>query len=301
MVTTEGYRDAMTTTLGPHVHRYLTGRVRRGEITTKTAASYRYRLHQFATSFGRRPIDQLGPAAIDRWLEQIGHRAPATRREYLSVVRVFCRWMVAQGAIASDPTGHVAAIPQPRRAPVTLTAAEVAAVLAHAPDVRARAIVWLMVGCGTRCVEVARLRVEDYDPRGLTVRLVGKGGHERVIPVPSGAARALDAYLDEVGRCAGPLFRSRRDGGPIRTETMSRYVRAWMIAAGVKVRPLDGRSAHGLRRTAGSDVMDRSGDLRAVQEMLGHASIETTARHYLRLVSMEQLREAMAGRDYTAA
>jgi integrase len=158
-----------------------------------------------------------------------------------------------------------------------------------------------MVGCGCRCVEVSRARVEDFDPIGRTVRLVGKGGHERVIPVPVEAAKAIGAHLDVQGRTAGPLFRSRRDGGPIRTETMSRYVRCWMIEAGVKVRPLDGRSAHGLRRTAGSDVMERSGDLRAVQEMLGHASIETTARHYLRSVTMEQLRTAMEGRGYDAA
>ena len=165
--------------------------------------------------------------------------------------------------------------------------------------VRARAVVWLMVGCGCRCVEVARLRVEDYDPRGATVRLTGKGGHERVVPVPSDVAGALDAWLDERGRVAGPLIASRIDGHALAPHTLSAYVRRWMRAAGVKVSALDGRSAHGLRRTAASDVMDACGDITVVQEMLGHREVDTTARHYLRRVTVAHMREAMEGRTYS--
>lgn len=290
----------MNRTLTPYISKYIGGRRRRGEISSTTASDLRYRLAKLDRSFGGRALNTFGPAAIDRYLETIGGLAPATRREYLSTVRGFCRWLSTQpGAPSGDPTSHVPCIHQPRRAPVTLTPHEVARLLLAAPGLRSRAVVWLMVGCGARCVEVARLRVEDYDPKGRSIRLVGKAGHERVIPVPAAAAAAIDAYLDECGRVAGPLIRSElHPSRGVSPRTLSHYMRRWMRAAGVKTRALDGRSAHGLRRTAGSDVMDRSGNIRVVQAMLGHADIETTARYYLRQVTMDQMRDAMEGRSY---
>ena len=287
-------------TLAPLVRQYLRGRVARGEITRQTGVDLSYCLAGLVESFGSRPMGQFGPKAIDRWLETIGTLAPATRREYLSRVRGFVRWLVAQDVIAADCTAHVPAIHQPRQVPQTLTADEVRRLLDACPDRRARAVVWLMVGCGCRCVEVSRLDVADYDPQALTILLVGKALHERVIPVPVATAMALDGYLDEVGRPCGPLVRTVT-GQRMAAKTLSGYMREWMRAAGVKSSALDGRSAHALRRTAGSDVMDACGDVRMVQEMLGHARIETTARSYLRPVSLCVLRSAMEGRDYGAA
>lgn len=73
-----------------------------------------------------------------------------------------------------------------------------------------------------------------------------------------------------------------------------------MRLAGVKVRALDGRSAHALRRTCASDVADRA-DLRVVQQILGHSDLAVTSRHYLRPVPLDEMREAMEGRSYLAA
>lgn len=114
-------------------------------------------------------------------------------------------------------------------------------------------------------------------------------------------AAALVAYLDVVGWTAGPLVRSVRGLEPLAPATISKYVRELMASSGVKLRARDGRSAHGLRRTAGSDVMERCGDVQVVQAMLGHAQIETTAQYYLRPVSVARLREAMEGREYRVA
>jgi integrase len=287
-------------TLAPLARRYLRERLARGEITPRTATDISYCLAGLTASFGDRPLTQFGPKAIDRWMETIGTYAPATRREYLSRVRGFSRWLASEGLIHADATRHVPAIRQPRQVPRTLSEREVAALLSACPDARATAVVWLMVGCGCRCVEVARLNVEDYDPTSLTIILVGKANNERRIPVPGATAVALGMYLDTVGRRAGPLIRTV-DGARISPKTLSGYVRKWMRAADVKVAPLDGRSAHTLRRTAASDVMERSGDVRVVQEMLGHSRIETTARSYLRPVTMLALREAMEGRTYDVA
>lgn len=286
-------------TLTTHVSTYLAQRRARGEITASTAHDLRWTLGGLDRSFGDRPLSQFGPAAIDRWLESICGHAEATRREYLSRVRTFARWMVATGKLRTDPTAHVQPIRQSRRAPRTLNGVQVEALLAVLPDRRARAVVLLMVGCGLRCVEVARLRVEDYD--GPTLTVCGKGGHERTLPVPAAVRRAVDDYLDQIGVVAGPLVRSElNQHRGLSPKTLSGYVRRWMRDAGVKARALDGRSAHALRRTAASDVMDLSGDIRAVQAMLGHARLETTAAHYLRPVTMEQMRDAMAGRKYAS-
>lgn len=290
-------------TLMPLANEYLRRRVARGEISRQTAQDFRYPLAGFARSYGARPLDKLGPKAIDRWLETIGHQMPATRRHRLSIVRGFCQWMVREGFIRKDPTSHVPPIRQPRRVPVTLHLDEVQQLLQRGcPDTRARAVAWLMVGCGLRCVEVSRLTNADYDRRARTLIIVGKGGHQRIIPVPDSVAAAIDAYQDdEGGRAAGPMFRSRLDGtSPLSPRTVSIYMRKWMKKAGVKTQQLDGRSAHGLRRTAASDVMDRSGDVRIVQAMLGHVRIETTAA-YLRPVPLDRMREAMEGRDYLPA
>lgn len=244
---------------------------------------------------------QLGPAAIDRWLETIGSLAPATRRRQLSAVRGFCKWLVDKRHIPKDPTEHVPPIRQPRRVPVTLRREDVARLLDACPDARARAIVHLMVGCGLRCVEVSRLTTADYDGEARTIVVVGKGGHQRIVPVPDTVAAALDEYLNEVGRTSGPLIRSEADDrAPLKAGTISIYTGRWIVAAGIKSRRWDGLSAHGLRRTAASDVMDRGADVRIVQAMLGHVKIETTAV-YLRPVPLDRMREAMEGRDYTSS
>jgi integrase len=288
------------TTLHGEIVAYVTARRSRGEIKASTASDLRWTLAGLDRSFGNRPLDQFGPAAIDRWLASIGDLSDATRREYLSRVRGFAQWLLATGKIRTDPTSHVPTIRQARRAPRTLSGEQVAALLRVLPDRRARAIVLLMVGCGCRCAEVAGLRVEDYDRRTITVR--GKADHERTLPVPAEVAKAIDAYLDETGVVAGPLIRSQlHPSRGVAPATLSSYVRRWMRDARIKARALDGRSAHALRRTAASDVMDRCRDVRAVQAMLGHERLETTARAYLRPVTIEALREAMSGRTYGAA
>lgn len=275
-------------------HDYTFGRWRRGEIGDATRDATIYTLATLADVMGNRPITSLGPKIIDRWMESIADRAPSTRRNYLSRVRHFCGWLIAERHIRRDPTAHVPAIRQPRRVVVTFSDDQLEHLGGQVTDQRARCVLAIMAGVGARCVEVSRLRVEDYDAHGRTLLLRGKGDHERVVPVPGIVAAEIDAYLDEVGVVGGPLIRSRTEPmAGLAAATLSHYVRGWLLDAGVKVRALDGRSAHGLRRTCGSDAMDRCGDIQVVQAILGHQRIETTARHYLRAVSVEQMRAAM--------
>lgn len=287
-------------TLRPYVQQFTQGRMKRGEVNATTANDARYTLLSFADSFGDRPLRQLGPKAVDRWLETISHHSPATRRHYLSRVRVFCAWLFTEGKIRNNPTAHVKTIKQPRGVPITFTREEVGRMLNVVNgDLRAEAILLLIVGCGPRCVEVSRLQVQDYNQSKRTIRFVGKGMHERMVAVPAEAAEALDAYLDSTGRSGGPFFRSRLNPAEgLSSRTISAYFRRWAYKADVKTRAHDGRSAHGGRRTAASDIMDATGNIVIVQEVLGHADIETTARFYLRRVTMEEMRRGMEGRTY---
>jgi site-specific recombinase XerD len=277
---------------------YVQARVERGEISRRSRSDLTSRLDTLVRSFGDLTIDQLDASAIDRWQRSIGHHAPATRRAYLSTVKGFCRWLVAQGHLSADPAAYSARVREPRRVPRALSKRSVAAVLSAAPDARARAIVWLMVGLGLRCCEVAQLEFGDWDREIGTLHVRGKAGHERVLPVPLTADAAIASYLDQVGWRAGPIIRGPR-GGQVTANALSTQVSALMATAGVKSRPRDGISAHALRHTAASDVMDRCHDVRTVQAMLGHASIATT-EIYLRRANLGQLRQAMEGRGYAA-
>lgn len=290
-------------TLVPFVEEYVRSRLARGIFNQRTARSVHYNLLNLAQSHGARPLTKFNKAAIEKWME-VGHLAPQTRRLRLSHTRVFCTWLVDQGHVKVNPTKDFPPIRIPRRVPVTFQQEEVAKVIdACDGDLRGLAIVWMMVGLGARCVEVSRANMDDYDRRAKTIKLRGKGNHERVLPVPDEVAAALDAYHNETGRSPGPIIRqiNRRTGGytydRLDPQTISTYMTKVMRAAGVKGAIFDGKSAHGLRRTAASDVMDKTGNIQIVQALLGHENIETTTI-YLRPVALDNLREAMAGRDY---
>lgn len=282
---------------------WLMGRRLRSEIGARTADVMYSRLRPLLDLHGDFPVEVLDRATLLRWQAKTGRHAPATRRLALSAVRQFCGWLIAEGHLATDPTAGLPRIREPRTVPRALPVEDVAAVLDACPDARMRAIVLLMVQCGLRCGEIAGLDHGDWDRHAQTIEVTGKGGHERVLPVPGPAGEALAVY---VGSCrgAGPLFRTELRGrhtviNRITSERVSELVADVMVDAGVHVQG-DGRSAHALRHTAASDVLDVCHDVRVVQEMLGHQSIATTQR-YLRRADLGRLREAMGGREYRRA
>lgn len=284
--------------LWPHAHTYLQGRQRRGEITINTIRNSRSVLAGLSRSYGNRPVERFATAAVDRWLESTAHQKPSTRAAGWTIVAGFTRWLLQQQLIPADPCEGRRGPKRPRTEPRALEHDAVARLLFVAPDARAQAIIWLEVGLGLRRVEVHRLRVEDWLRRDRLVRVVGKGGHERTVPMIREAERVLDAYLRECPATVGPLIRSTTDPSrPLSLSSLSHYMATWMTAAGIKHAPRDGVNGHALRHTAASDVLDRCGDLRVVQEMLGHRNLATTAV-YLRRSQLGAIREAMEGRTY---
>lgn len=290
----EGTQTMLTLTTPARA--YLTERQTTGSYSAKSIAAVRYRLHSLARSHGARPLTQLRRRAILRWLESLAGLAPATRAAYLASASGLCAWMVERRLIEANPCEDVDRPRVPKATPRAQTGDAVAAVLAACSTDRERAIVWLMVGSGLRRMEVAHLRWADVDDRAglLTVR-ASKNGGERVLPIPAEVLDALRRLPRTWGHVIAPERRYRDRA--VTPQRISYIVADIMRRAGVKRHAGDGVSAHALRHTAASDVLDTCGDLRVVQQMLGHQQLSSTSI-YLRRANAHQMRTAMEGRTY---
>lgn len=287
-------------TLTAHIQTYMASRRALGIYGPKSQRVVAPRLHNFARHYGNRPINQLSPAAIERWLDTLNHLAVNTKACYLVSVRQFTGWLCETGHITTDPCVGIAAIRRTKATPRALPATSIALILAACRTDREQAMIWLGVGLGLRRMEIAQLRWEHYDDRaGLIEIRHSKHGSERVLPVPAEVAAALEKLRG--GGQSGPVIRSELDPSqPITVERVGLLMAKVMRRAGVKRAAYDGCSAHALRHTAASDVLDACQDLRTVQAMLGHQHLTSTAI-YLRRASAGQIRSAMEGRSYDAA
>jgi integrase/recombinase XerC len=139
---------------------------------------------------------------------------------------------------------------------------------------RDRAVLEVLYGAGVRVAELAGLDVGDVDLREGSVRVLGKGGKERIVPIGAKAVEALHAYLGERAADEGALFRNPR-GRRLTVRSLHRIVRARARAAG-----LPGRvTPHTLRHSFATHLLDAGADLRLIQELLGHARLTTTQRY----------------------
>lgn len=285
--------------LGELVWPYLRERRQRGELSVKAVANYTTALNGFADSYGRRSVKRLSPADVERWLETIGHLSPGTRRGQFSSVRAFCRWLVERGHVKRDPTYSLKAPKKPRSVPRALPFDSVVATLESAPDQRARLILTLMVQQGLRCKEVVGLELGDLDFTNGMMRVVGKGDHERLLPITADTSRELRCYLGEYPATNGPLIRSySHPNRGLSANYVSKLGARYTYGAGVKAKSRDGVGAHAFRHTAATDMLRGGAHLRDVQQALGHQHLSTTEIYLPHLVGT--LKVAMGGRSYDA-
>ena len=216
-------------------------------------------------------------------------------------VRGFHRFAVREGLTQVNPAAEVRP-PQPaRRLPKAISVAEVTALLKAAAredgplSLRDVALLELLYGTGARISEVVGLAVDDVSRGDGLVRLAGKGGKQRIVPVGSYAAAAVDAYLVRgrpslaaYGRGTPALFLNAR-GGSLSRQSAWAVLRAAATRAGLAAKV----SPHTLRHSFATHLLDGGADVRVVQELLGHASVTTTQIYTL--VTVDQLREVYAG------
>jgi integrase/recombinase XerC len=194
-------------------------------------------------------------------------------------VRAFYGFLVRAGLASSNPAVHVQAPKPSRRLPATLDADQVASLLKLDGDddlaVRDRAILELFYSSGLRLAELVGLNVGDVDMKDHTVRVTGKGSKARILPVGRLALAALDRWLAQRPSMAKggvtAMFLSRR-GTRLAARSVQARIDYWSRRRGtpVHVHP------HMLRHSFASHMLESSGDLRAVQELLGHSSLSTT-------------------------
>ena len=285
-------------TLDRLIVKYVGDRRARREISKHTSERYLSVLLQLSRVVGARPLDRIGPSDVGRWLASIGNQAASSRRVNYACVKCFAAWLLKHKHVRVDLMADVERPKVPRAVPRAMPASDIARILEAAPDARGRAIVHLCVGMGLRREEVTRIEVGDWERESETMTVRGKGDHQRVLPVPDEVIDVLEEYLAEHPGRSGPLIRSFKvESEPISANYLGGLVSHWMAAAGVKRAPYDGVSAHALRHTAASDVLDNCGDLRVVQAMLGHQHLSSTSI-YLRRAALGEMRDAMAGRNY---
>ena len=233
-------------------------------------------LASFAQGLGRDDVD-LGSEDIRAFVAS-GHRqglSPKSLQRRLSAVRSYYRWLLKRGVVKANPAAAVRAPKAARKLPQVLDPDEAKALVEVPTDaplgLRDRAILELFYSSGLRLSELCALRWGDLDLAEGLVTVTGKGRKQRTVPVGSHACRALADWRRDTG--AGddrPVFPGRN--GPITPRAVQLRLRQLAQRQGLfkRVHP------HLLRHSFASHVLESSGDLRAVQELLGHADISTT-------------------------
>ena len=224
----------------------------------------------------------------------------ATIARKLASVRSFYRHMVDRGEIAATPADLVATPKRDQYLPRVLKEEEVSALLDSIPastplELRDRAIFEVAYAAGLRAEELTMLDVGDANFDAEELRVHGKGGRERVVPVGEQAWRALGAYLDrgrpllaDESRAAEPAIFLSKSGRRLGTPDLRRRLRGWANRAGTP----PGATPHTLRHSFATHLLEGGADLRTIQELLGHATISTT-QTYTRVES-RRLRKVYA-------
>ncbi len=221
------------------------------------------------------------------WLDQQGDKATTLARK-LATLRSLFRFLIREGRATDNPAAQVRTPKLPRPLPRVLNKDDANALMelpqgSGIPAARDRAILETLYSTGARVSELVSLNVNDVDWRNGLVRLSGKGRKERIVPIGGVALAQLRAYLAQRGAPAAtglqdktrdaPVFQNLR-GGRLTARSVARIVAKYSL-------PLQGGriSPHALRHSFATHLLDEGADLRAIQELLGHASLSTTQRY----------------------
>ncbi len=269
-------------------------------FSKRTVLAYRSDLDRFADfwerdfgegSAAKTPLSRVDTLAVRSYLASL-HRAKLASRSlarHLSTLRSFFRWACREGHVEKNPARALPSPRLPRTLPRAMTQPDTERLLetddeGSFPE-RDRALFELLYATGLRVSEAAGLDLEDVDFASRLLRVVGKGNKERIAPFGEEAGEALSSYLParqarrrlalESGDDDGePVFVNAR-GGRLTTRSMARLLKIRLRAAGLSAEI----SPHALRHSFATHLLEAGADLRAIQELLGHASLSTTQKY----------------------
>ena len=278
--------------LAPELQKFAAHLASERRCSAHTSKAYLTDLAQYADYLAGRGLALVpsSTAAVRGFIAQeSGACGPVSLGRKLSALRTFYRFLVREGLAPANPARAVASPKRPKKLPEVLPEEEVAALvetpkLAAPLELRDRAFLELLYASGLRVSELTGLDLGDLDLAQGLVRVLGKRQKERVVPVGSAARAAVARWLDE-GRpvlAAGPdgprarraLFLNYR-GGRLSQRSVARRLSRAVLASGLPrhVHP------HVLRHCFATHLLGNGADLRAIQELLGHASLSTTQRY----------------------
>jgi integrase/recombinase XerC len=266
-------------------------------VSQNTVDSYRDDLESFVrfltehyqnTTRPTLDLSAVDPLAIRSYLGHLVHRklSRTSMARHLSALRSFFRFLMREGAVASNPARAVSTPKREKHLPAVIQVADVASLLEQ-PDLatplglRDRAWLELLYASGLRISELVGIDLDDIEIRARLLKVRGKGAKERIVPFGSKAAAALRQYLEvrpsllqDQDEEKQPLFINYR-GNRITTRSIrrlfDRYVRQAALAKGI--------SPHTLRHSFATHLLNAGADLRAIQELLGHVSLSTTQKY----------------------
>ena len=276
--------------LAEHSKRYLDD-LARGGASAHTIDAYAADLREFLESLSPNGAPPPEPAAIDllmlrEWLAGLYRRGQAavTIRRKLAAVRGLFRFLLREGLVHKNVARLVRTPKAPQKLPEVLTPDQVnglldgvaAGKLARPHPSRDRAIFELLYGCGVRVSELAGLNLEDLDRTERWLRVRGKGRKQRQVPLPGKAAEALERYLSErpVVRDEPAVFLNHR-----RARLSDRGIRAIVKLYATFVNGDPSIHPHSFRHAYATHLLADGADLRAIQELLGHARLSTTQKY----------------------
>jgi len=260
--------------------------------SANTVESYRRDLREFADFIGINDPRLIDTPLIRSFVYSLKNRnKSASVARKLSALRTFFRFLLREKIVAANPVLAISMPRQDRYMPSLLTVDEVFALLETPGDndtfaVRDRAILELLYSTGIRVAELASLDLKQLDFANESVRVLGKGNKERIVPVGRPAVEALQAYLPQRAQLLAARIKRGHPpennavflnvrGGRLTVRSIERLVADYSLRAGIisKVTP------HVLRHSFATHLLEMGADLRTVQELLGHASLSTTQRY----------------------
>ena len=241
-------------------------------LMASTVVEYRRDVRDWCQQLDGRDVLEAQQQDVAAWIAELTRIgiAPATRGRRLGTIRSLYGWCVRRGYLTASPAQAIA-YPKARHSlPVVLDVQQSRAILSAARgSLRDTAILRLLLDCGLRASELCSLRASDLSARGLTV--TGKGGKQRLLPIPAATRAAIAAYRATIPADTSALILSQK-GGKLDRSAVWRVVKKYSNRAGLPAEV----SPHKLRHTCATNMLDGGADLRAVQGVLGHSSITTT-------------------------
>jgi site-specific recombinase XerD len=262
--------------------------LQRRAVASKTRRAYAIDTAQFADWASAREIEPgtVGLRELRRYVAELSERgnAPSTIARKLASLRGLLRVQIELGVRRENPAELLSSPKRPQRLPRVLKLDEIETLLDRIPagsplELRDRALFELAYSSGLRAEELVSLDLESIDFDAETVRVEGKGGKTRIVPVGEHALLAVERYLQRARpslETGEPALLLSKSGRRLSTSDVRRRLRLWARRAAARSPALIDAHPHALRHSFATHLLEGGADLRAIQELLGHATVSTT-------------------------